>query len=56
MKLDDTLLMYGIYNAETLEKLIKIVHKIHNTTIFHMRNYLQENTIALYLEYFMPTL
>ena len=32
MKLDDTMLMYGIYNAETLEKLIKTVHKIHNTS------------------------
>ena len=32
MKLDDTILMYGIYNAETLEKLIKTVHEIHNTT------------------------
>ena len=35
MKLDDTMLMYGIYNAETLEKLIKTVHKIHNTTSSH---------------------
>ena len=25
MKLDDTMLMYGIYNVETLEKLIKSV-------------------------------
>ena len=24
--------MYGIYNAETLEKLIETVHKIHNMT------------------------
>ena len=32
MKLDDTMLMCGIYNAETLEKLIKTVHEIHNTT------------------------
>ena len=32
MKLDDTMLMYEIYNAEMLEKLIKTVHKIHNTT------------------------
>ena len=32
MKLDDTMLMYGIYNAKALEKLIKSVHKIHNTT------------------------
>ena len=35
MKLDDTMLMYGIYNAEMLEKLIKTVHKIHNTTSSH---------------------
>ena len=26
MKLDNSVLMYGIYNAETLEKLIKTVH------------------------------
>ena len=32
MKLDDTMLMYGIYNAEALEKLIKTAHKIHNTS------------------------
>ena len=31
MKLDDTMLMYGMYNAETLEKFIKTVHEIHNT-------------------------
>ena len=29
------MLMYGIYNAEMLEKLIKTVHKIHNTTSSH---------------------
>ena len=34
MKLDDTMLMYGIYNAETLEKLIKTVHEIHNTSSY----------------------
>ena len=32
MKLDNSMLMYGIHNAETLVKLIKIVHGIHNTT------------------------
>ena len=35
MKLDDSMLMYGIYNAETLEKFITTVHKIHNTTSSH---------------------
>ena len=44
MKLDDTMLMYGIYNAETLEKLINTVQEIHNVTSSH-ENYLQGNTI-----------
>ena len=35
MKLDDKMLMYGIYNAEILEKSIKTAHKIHNTTSSH---------------------
>ena len=30
MKLDDTMFMYEVCNAETLEKLIKTVHEIHN--------------------------
>ena len=32
MKLDNTMLMYGIYTAETLEKLINTVQEIHNVT------------------------
>ena len=35
MKLDNTMLMYGIYNAETLEKLINAVQEIHNVTSSH---------------------
>ena len=31
------MLVYGIYNAETLEKLINTVHSIHNTTSSHER-------------------
>ena len=30
--LEDSMVMYGIYNLETLEKLINTVHKMHNTT------------------------
>ena len=26
------MVMYGIYNAETLENLINMVHQMHNTT------------------------
>ena len=32
IRLDNTMLMYRIYNAETLEKLINTVHEIHNTS------------------------
>ena len=32
MKLENTMLMYGIYNVETLEKLINTVQEIHNIT------------------------
>ena len=28
--LEDSMVMYGIYNAETLEKLITTVHQMHN--------------------------
>ena len=48
MKLDDTMLMYGIYNAETLEKLIKTVHKIHNTTSSHERLFAGEQNHATF--------
>ena len=43
MKLDDTLIMYGIYNAETLERLIRTVHEIHNTTSSHERLFVGEH-------------
>ena len=30
MHLENTLVMYRIYNAETLEKLVKMIHIIHS--------------------------
>ena len=30
MHLENTLVMYGVYSAETLEKLIKTVHRLHS--------------------------
>ena len=35
MHLEDTMVMYGIYNAETLEELIKTVHGLHKTKTMH---------------------
>ena len=37
IQLDNSMLMYGVYNAETLEKLIDTVHQIHKTTSSHGR-------------------
>ena len=48
MKLDDTMLMHGIYNAETLEKLIKIVHEIHNATSSHRKLFTGEHDHSLF--------
>ena len=51
MKLDDTMLMYGIYSTETLEKLIKQYMKYTMQPLL-MKNYLQESKTIHYLEYF----
>ena len=40
--------MYGIYNAETLEKLIKTVHKIHNTTSSHEKLFAGEHNHSIF--------
>ena len=48
MKLDDTMLMYGIYNAETLEKLIKTVHEIDNVTSSHEKLFAGEHDHSLF--------
>ena len=37
MQLENSMLMYGVNNAETLEKLINTVHQIHSTTSLHER-------------------
>ena len=48
MKLDNTLLMYGIYNAETLEKLINTVQEIHNVTSVHEKLFAGEHNPTLF--------
>ena len=48
IKLDDTMLMYGIYNAEMLEKLIKTVHEIHNTTSSHEKLFAGEHNHSIF--------
>ena len=48
MKLDNSMLMYGVYNAETLEKLINTVHNIHNTTSSHERLFADEHSPSIF--------
>ena len=48
MKLDSSMLMYSIYNAETLEKVITTVHGIHNTTSSHERLFAGEHNHAMF--------
>ena len=52
MHLEDFMVMYGIYNAETLEKLINTVHHIHNFTSPNERNIcrtVRHNVTSLYI-------
>ena len=56
IKLDNTMLMYGIYNAETLEKLINTVHEIHNVTSSHEKIFAGEYNQALFRMLYMDAL
>ena len=35
--LEDSMVMYGVYNSDTLEELINTVHKLHNRTTWNER-------------------
>ena len=48
LKLDKAMLMYGIYNAQTLEKLINTVQELHNVTSSHEKLFAGEHNLALF--------
>ena len=56
IKLDNTVLMYGIYNAETLERLINTVQDIHNVTSSHEKLFAGEYNPALFRMLYMDAL
>ena len=56
IKLDNTMLMYGIYNAETLEKLINTVQEIHNVTSSHEKLFAGEHNPTLFRLLYMDAL
>ena len=37
--LEDTMIMYSIYNSDTLAQLIEDVHRMHNTTFWRERTF-----------------
>ena len=56
MKLDNTMLMYGIYNTETLEKLINTVQEIHNITSSHEKLFAGEHNPTVFRLLYMDAL
>ena len=56
LKLDNTMLMYGIYNAEMLEKLINTVQELHNVTSSHEKLFAGEHNPALFRILYMNAL
>ena len=50
MHLENTLVMYGVYNTETLERLVKTVHALHTREILY-KNFFRGRTSAAY-EYY----
>ena len=55
LKLDNTMLMYGIYNVETLEKLINMAHEIRNVTSSHEKLFAGEHNL-LYSSFYIQML
>ena len=42
--LEDSMVMYGVYNAEILEKLINMVHHMHNTKTLYEKLFIGQLT------------
>ena len=56
IKLDDTMLMYRIYNTETLEKLINTVPEIHNVPSSHEKLFAEEHNPTIFRLLYMDAL
>ena len=56
MQLENSMLMYGVYNMETLEKLINTVHNIHNTTSSHERLFTAQHSPSIFRTLYVHSL
>ena len=45
--------MYGVYNVDTLEKLIQIVHKMNNRSVWYEKLY--AGHVNKWFEMYLPT-
>ena len=48
MQLENSMLMYSVYNVETLEKLITTVHNIHKTTSSQERLFTGQHSTSIF--------
>ena len=56
MELDNTMLIYGIYNTETLEKLNSTVQEIHNVTSSHEKLFAGDHNPTIFRLLYMDAL
>ena len=56
MHLENSVLMNSVYITETLEKLVKIVHNIHNTTTSHERLFAGQHSPSVFRTLYMHSL
>ena len=56
VQLENSMLMYGVYNAETLEKLITTVHNIHNTTSLHEKLFAGQHSPSIFRALYVHSL
>ena len=54
--LENAMMMYSVYNAETLEKLIQTVHNIHNTTTLHERLFVGQHSPSVFKTLYVNSL
>ena len=56
MQLENSMLMHGVYNVKTLEKLINTVHHIHNTTSSHERLFAGQRSPSIFITLYAHSL
>ena len=56
MQLENSMLMYSVYNVKTLEKLITTIHNIHNTISSHERLFAGQHNPSIFRTMYVHSL